>query len=205
VGQRTTATPPSFGLYAVREHAVLLVTCKAGEDNEGAPETDGHSNISARDHFFIQQFALYQTQSNRHCSTKPAKLLLPASAATNVLLTTPHGQADEAEPAQSPHQIFHWRVVRSRFRDIVPAEIHRRANIEIEINGLTGTPCPFQLGLACNKKGGVCSLRQYKQIGDGPVSGVGPVITTCPQRFLESNTIFRWVGETLLQPLTQLS
>src|SRR5882762_5081607 len=85
------------------------------------------------------------------------------------------------------------------FETLSPAEIHRQAKIEIEMNGLTGTPCPFQLGLVCNKKGGVCSLRQYKQIGDGPVSGVGPVITTCPQRFLESNTIFRWVGETLLQ------
>ena len=42
-------------------------------------------------------------------------------------------------------------------------------------------------------------MRQYQQNGDGPVSGVGPVITTCPQRFLESDTIFRWVGETLLQ------
>ncbi len=25
------------------------------------------------------------------------------------------------------------------------------------------------------------------------------MITTCPQRFLESDRIFRWVGETLLQ------
>lgn len=80
-----------------------------------------------------------------------------------------------------------------------PAEIYRQAKIEIEVNGLTGTPCPFQSGPACNKKGGVCSLRQYKQVGDGPVSGIGPIITTCPQRFLEASTVFRWVGETLLQ------
>src|SRR5208282_1402665 len=46
---------------------------------------------------------------------------------------------------------------------------------------------------------GVCSLRMYQQTGDGPVIGAGPVITTCPQRFLESNAIFRWVGESLLQ------
>jgi len=78
-------------------------------------------------------------------------------------------------------------------------EIHRQAKIEIEVNGLTGTPCPFQLGPACNKKGGVCSWRLYQQVGDGPVSGIGPIITTCPQRFLEASTIFRWVGETLLQ------
>ncbi|MBA3351723.1 MAG: hypothetical protein H0U23_04730 [Blastocatellia bacterium] len=51
----------------------------------------------------------------------------------------------------------------------------------------------------CNKKSGVCSLRQYEQTGTGPVSGVGPLITTCPNRFLEDRTIFRWVGETILQ------
>jgi len=85
------------------------------------------------------------------------------------------------------------------FETLSPAEIHRQANLEIQINGLTGTPCPFKVGVKCNKKGGVCSLRQYQQTGDGPVSGVGPVVTTCPQRFLEAKTIFRWVGEVLLQ------
>ena len=30
------------------------------------------------------------------------------------------------------------------------------------------------------------------------MAGIGPIITTCPQRFLESGTIFRWVGEVLL-------
>jgi hypothetical protein len=80
-----------------------------------------------------------------------------------------------------------------------PAEIYQQAKKEVEVNGLTGTPCPFQLGPLCNKKGGVCSLRLYQQTGHGPVSGTGPVITTCPNRFLEASTIFRWVGETLLQ------
>ena len=80
-----------------------------------------------------------------------------------------------------------------------PAEIHRQAKKEIEVNGLTGTPCPFQSGPLCNKKGGVCSLRLYQQVGDGLVSGTGPVITTCPNRFLEASTIFRWVGDVLLQ------
>ena len=85
------------------------------------------------------------------------------------------------------------------FEALSPSEIHRQANTEIEVNGLTGTTCPFQFGPKCNKKGGVCSLRQYRQVGDGPVSGIGPVITTCPHRFLEAGSIFRWVGETLLQ------
>ena len=85
------------------------------------------------------------------------------------------------------------------FEALPSIDIHRRARREYELDALTGTPCPFQLNAKCNKKGGICSLRQYKQIGDGPVQGVGPVITTCPQRFLESNIIFRWVGKTLLQ------
>jgi len=75
----------------------------------------------------------------------------------------------------------------------------RIAKIEYETETLSGAACPFQEDAKCNKKGGVCSLRRYQQIGDGPVSGVGNVVTTCPQRFLESDTIFRWVGETLLE------
>lgn len=85
------------------------------------------------------------------------------------------------------------------FESLIPAERCARAKTECEANAILGAVCPFQQAAKCNKKGGVCSLRQYQQAGDGPVSGVGPVITTCPQRFLESDTIFRWVGETLLQ------
>jgi len=80
-----------------------------------------------------------------------------------------------------------------------PSEIFQRAKIESEKNTILGISCPFQTEARCNKKGGVCSLRQYHQVGDGAVSGTGPIITTCPQRFLEANTIFQWVGETLLQ------
>ena len=85
------------------------------------------------------------------------------------------------------------------FESLNPAERFKRATIEFEANAIIGAICPFQKDAKCNKKGGVCSLRQYQQIADGPVSGTGPVITTCPQRFLEANTIYRWVGETLLQ------
>ena len=85
------------------------------------------------------------------------------------------------------------------FETLSPAERLRLARTEWDMNALTGTPCPFPGGAKCNKKGGVCSLRQYQQTGDGPVAGVGPVITTCPTRFLEAGAIFYWVGETLLQ------
>lgn len=65
-------------------------------------------------------------------------------------------------------------------------------------------PCPFKAQGSgkpqpkCSKKGGVCSLRQYVQDNSGSVSGTGLPVTTCPQRFLEENLIFEWVGETLL-------
>lgn len=85
------------------------------------------------------------------------------------------------------------------FESLSPAERFVRAKIEYDANAILGAVCPFQNDAKCNKKGGVCSLRQYQQVSGGPVLGVGPVITTCPQRFLESDTIFRWVGETLLQ------
>lgn len=85
------------------------------------------------------------------------------------------------------------------FESLTATERHRRAKIECEENAIIGAACPFQRDAKCNKKGGVCALRQYQQVGNGAVSGVGPVITTCPQRFLESDAIFHWVGETLLQ------
>lgn len=81
------------------------------------------------------------------------------------------------------------------FETLMPAERLRMARVECEAKAIIGAPCPFQTGAECNKKGGVCSLRQYQQIGDSPVIGVGPIITTCPQRFLESDAIFQWVGE----------
>jgi hypothetical protein len=37
------------------------------------------------------------------------------------------------------------------------------------------------------------------------VKGIGPIITTCPRRFLEANSIYSWVGKELLgtdKPIT---
>ena len=85
------------------------------------------------------------------------------------------------------------------FEALAPKQRFTQAKVECDKDGLTGTPCPFQHDARCNKKGGVCSIRQYEQVGDGPVLGKGPLVTTCPNRFLESDTIFRWVGEQLLQ------
>jgi len=64
-------------------------------------------------------------------------------------------------------------------------------------------PCPFKPHEPgkpqpkCNKKGGVCSLRQYVHDA-GVVTAVGNPVTTCPQRFLERKLIFEWVGEILV-------
>jgi Restriction endonuclease NotI len=57
-------------------------------------------------------------------------------------------------------------------------------------------PCRFRGG-RCNKKGGVCSLRQYKKTDTG-VEPTGGIITTCPERFKEDLMVFRWVAETLI-------
>ena len=98
---------------------------------------------------------------------------------------------------RSRYSIGEWYAV--GFDSITPTERFSRAKTECEVNAILGVACPVQANAKRNKKGGVCSLRKYEQVGDGPVSGAGPVITTCPQRFLEGGTIFRWVGETLLQ------
>jgi len=85
------------------------------------------------------------------------------------------------------------------FESISPTKRSSLAKIECASDALTGSACPFQSDAKCNKKGGVCSLRNYEQLGDGPVAGEGPIITTCPNRFLEADTIYKWVAQTLLQ------
>lgn len=84
------------------------------------------------------------------------------------------------------------------FDQLTPSERAERAKRETEIDGLTGTSCPFQVGENCSKKGGICSLLLYEQIGDEPTKALDPLITTCPIRFLEGGTVFQWIGRTLL-------
>lgn len=97
---------------------------------------------------------------------------------------------------QSRYSIGEWHGV--GLGSMSASERVRRAKAEIDTEETSGQPCPFQAGPSCNKKGGVCSLRLYQRSKDGTVSGTGPLVTTCPNRFLESGTIFRWIGETLL-------
>jgi len=63
-------------------------------------------------------------------------------------------------------------------------------------------PCPFRKGEGmCIKSGGVCSLRMYShQDGEARrIKGIeGHLRITCPYRFHQDDSIFSWVGETLL-------
>lgn len=85
------------------------------------------------------------------------------------------------------------------FEDIDPIKRAIRAKEEYEADAILPEKCPFQHAAKCNKKGGVCSLRRYDQVGGGPVTGAGPIVTTCPNRFLEANVIYKWVSRTLLE------
>src|SRR2546426_5105982 len=106
--------------------------------------------------------------------------------------------ADQKKPkTRRRYSIGEWYGV--GLEALSPSERFQWAKTEIEVDALAGKPCPFQRDAICNKKGGVCSLRLYEQVGQSPVSATGALITTCPNRFLQDVLIFRWVGETILQ------
>jgi hypothetical protein len=80
----------------------------------------------------------------------------------------------------------------------------QKVKIELESN----KPCPFKTSThqaICTKEGGICSLRLYRQVNgqivpvpeDDP-DGQGGIRATCPNRFHEKHTIFRWAGKELL-------
>ena len=60
-------------------------------------------------------------------------------------------------------------------------------------------PCPFQANRPpCAKRGGVCSIRSYRQ---GPDETLGQAeddpVTTCPRRFEQDHLPARWLGEVV--------
>lgn len=59
--------------------------------------------------------------------------------------------------------------------------------------------CPFHPRGVCNKKGGVCTLRLYRQEDNGPVQAAGSPVCVCPNRFYQGGLVRRWVGEVMLQ------
>ncbi len=84
------------------------------------------------------------------------------------------------------------------FESFSAKQRHDQAKLHAGLTTISGLDCPFQRNRVCNKKGGVCSLRKYEQIGDQRVTLTGPLVTTCPNRFLENDTIFTWVGQEIL-------
>src|SRR5690606_2571651 len=51
----------------------------------------------------------------------------------------------------------------------------------------------------CNKKGGVCSIRNFIPLDDSSDEiSFGPITATCPNRFLEAGTIVKRIGMELL-------
>jgi hypothetical protein len=81
------------------------------------------------------------------------------------------------------------------FTKLSPDRIRALANAAFK-----SEPCPFRGGgFMCNKKGGVCSLRQFSKRDEVvvPVDGTSPV-ATCPNRFYDSEKALAWAGEILL-------
>jgi len=78
---------------------------------------------------------------------------------------------------------------------------------ELQARGKTGMPCPWRstgdASFACNKKGGVCSIRLYEEDFNANTVRVssrpeGALCATCPNRFYDGGRVFLWIGETLL-------
>ena len=54
------------------------------------------------------------------------------------------------------------------------------------------------VGKPCNKPRGVCTLRRYSRSGNVIASLDSQLVTTCPRRFAEGDTVSKWIGSTLL-------
>lgn len=96
------------------------------------------------------------------------------------------------------------------FIHLTPLELREFARIQgLKKKDRPTQMCPARQDTPCTKEGGICSIRMYRQsspAGDVSVApgDWGSLRTTCPHRFLESGTIFEWVGQTVLdcsQPL----
>ena len=84
----------------------------------------------------------------------------------------------------------------------------RRAYASIQLREKKqAPPCPFLSGVQgrtvlCWKPGGVCSLRSYERdaaTGLVTINSVGSSFrTTCPSRFEQDGTVYRWVAEVVL-------
>ena len=110
--------------------------------------------------------------------------------------------AEKKSKTRSRYSIGEWYG--RAFEFFSPKQRRDQAKLHAGLTTIAGLDCPFQKNRICTNKGGVCSLRKYDQIDDGPVKGTGPLVATCPNRFLEDDTIFRWIGEEILQTKTPI-
>ena len=73
-----------------------------------------------------------------------------------------------------------------------PAE--GRAYAAIAMGEAAPPTCPFR-PMACNKRGGVCSIQPYHET-DQRISGVaGEPVIVCPTRFEQNKMLVRWLAE----------
>ena len=82
------------------------------------------------------------------------------------------------------------------------ARRHELAEVALGRNQ-TRPICPFQRDEpACQKSGGVCSMRQYDADEDGRLgSGSGKPVIMCPSRFQEQQVVVRWLAEIVGFPI----
>jgi hypothetical protein len=70
-------------------------------------------------------------------------------------------------------------------------------------------PCPFAnfAGAVCNKKGGVCSLREYRNdphtLASSPTDA--PIRATCPRRFDQADVVERWIATVMFGAETKVA
>lgn len=82
------------------------------------------------------------------------------------------------------------------FAALSPDRIRKLATV-----GFKSQPCPFRgVGYACNKIGGVCTLRQFSKTGSAvAVVQDASLVATCPSRFYDAGIALSWAGRTLLE------
>src|SRR3972149_2021056 len=93
----------------------------------------------------------------------------------------------------------------SLFTALNPRERSNFAKAALKPVREANQPCFFQDqsgSIKCNKKGGVCSIRNYERLPNGSAKSCNGeesrLITLCPNRFLQNDNIFSWVGRELL-------
>jgi Restriction endonuclease NotI len=92
------------------------------------------------------------------------------------------------------------------FVHLSPAERKFYASLQFERPN-EAQPCPFLsrpgASVKCWKTGGICSLRSYERSRTTGLVRINPAGSTfratCPSRFEQGETIYRWIGETILQ------